>query len=605
MTRWPFDPDAVRARLLSDSFGLDYQLSEVTKAACQELSIPRWGSAFSEIIEAHLVGLGHDPRVQEMLQLTVNQLASVDWPTKRAEASIAKPGEPVFVKSSALFNVADGNTTFGLARWLHTGQHQSDVFAEAFETGREYHDFAYGQKSKWRFDAVAHLVFLGCAAHCFADVVALFKRPQLSNYRTLEVEGARTSVELGHAIALHRTQGDVSVEQLNAICERTLRREAADGVELMRGDLAKLVYLVGMARGGDQRGLLDRMTEYVSYLAKAAKARTQATARKTGASKKQAPTPPPPPNRPLPPIVMTSRPSALPGDRSAMTGGLPPPAWKQVDTSDGVGWAVRIGSPGSSNAERDPRWPDVVELSERYGGHFCDPALTRLVRATVDGKGLSALAARPTTCPLEVAFPRAIGDWTDYAMVQINPPLTRGHWRQALAVGSLRNLRAISFRAIETKKQQIIRGSEPYVVGPTWFWDSPLARQLEALNVDADLHALVSWRARFAEQPRLQRVYLLVWCRQREFPSRRPVRLVIDRADDRLRLTVQTNVPFEDYVADDLATLFAGMTRSDVIAIDIDRLCGEITETEDKIARALGPNLPIGELRGNATLAEL
>lgn len=597
-----FDPVATRARLLDSQHGLELELSNLRQAATEELNLFRWSHALAEIVRARVVGLGDDPRIEAMLHLLLETLGAVDWAEQRRNASTEQPGPGVSrarLQGNLLFNAFQGCTTLALARWLRTGEPQTALFAQAYQLASDYHELTYGKKTKWRIDDVANLVAAGCAAHRFEDVLALFERPPLADYRTLDLARARTTLELGHAIAQHRVHGTLSADDLDALCERTLRREAVSGIELLIRDVAQLAYLVGMVRvEGDPRALLDRITDYVSYLAKA---KARANAKPAVVKTPRKPLPAMVPSTPLPTIQLSSSPAGDTSSARVMLASRPTQEWKQVSS----GWALRVSDPHDTSALRDPRWPDVIELS--CGNHelVTSPALARLVRATPDGKALSALATASTPSPLEVAFPRTVGNWIDGAMVQINPPLTRGVWRQALAVGALRNLRAVSFDARETDKQRIVRGAQPYTVAAPWFWSSPLAQQLEAINVSADLHALRSWRLRFPQLPRLARVYLLVWCKQRELPWARPLRVLIDREDPRLRLTVQCAVSLRVLAPTDLAVLFEGLTRDDVSAIDIETIGGPMTDDVATLAGLLGTDAPIRELRGDGRLAEM
>lgn len=294
----------------------------------------------------------------------------------------------------------------------------------------------------------------------------------------------------------------------------------------------------------------------------------------------------------LPPILISSA-----GEDASTS----PPAhqWKNAGARQ---WALRISPVHSAGplAAKDPRWPSVVELDCEDPELVSSPLLTQLARATANGKALSTLASRPGPCPLEIAFPRTVPNWVDGSMVQVFPPLTKGIWRAALAVGALTRLRGVAFDACETDKQRATRGDKPYVVGPPWFWSSPLAQQLEAVSIAADPHPLVTWRARFDALSKLTRVYLRVWCRDRQRPSPRALRVVIERADHgRLNLTLQCAVSIRTL---DLAMLFAG-ARDDVAAIDIEQLVGDVTDDAGTLGELLGTD--VRALRGHARLGEL
>jgi hypothetical protein len=139
-----------------------------------------------------------------------------------------------------------------------------------------------------------------------------------------------------------------------------------------------------------------------------------------------------------------------------------------------------------------------------------------------------------------------VSNYEGGSQVQVPPRRSRGIWRQALGVGSLVNLRALSFNAAETDKERFARGAKPYVVGAPWFWASPLARQLEAIDVSADPHDLGVWRERFQALPRLARVYLRA--RPQDYGKIGYLfRFVLDRDGDQIRRSTHLSAREPDY----------------------------------------------------------
>ena len=165
------------------------------------------------------------------------------------------------------------------------------------------------------------------------------------------------------------------------------------------------------------------------------------------------------------------------------------------------------------------------------------------------------------------------------------------------------NLRAISFDAAETDKERLARGAKPYVVGPSWFWDSPLAKQLEALDVSADPHDLAIWRDRFRALPRLGRVHLRVRAPAPDNGYGYLCRFVLDRDGDRIRLTLQGASSPVGVDPTALATLFGGAAGV-FSSLGFERLGQPVTDAA-AIAQLLGAYGEVGEIRGAAKLLEL
>ena len=86
----------------------------------------------------------------------------------------------------------------------------------------------------------------------------------------------------------------------------------------------------------------------------------------------------------------------------------------------------------------------------------------------------------------------------------------RKDWKDALAVGALTRLRALSLNTQESDKDRARRGdSAPYPTVPSWFAASPLASRLEALELYVDPHDLAEALVLFDVLPNLRE--LILW----------------------------------------------------------------------------------------------
>lgn len=574
---YAFDPTAIRARLVGDPIGLQFDLAHAREQAqAAELNLHFWSSSMlNELSLAYFVGLADHPLVGELRDLIRAQLRPERWADARARTS----------GDERHYSIAHAWSRLALTHWLASGARRPDLFAQAQAAHARYFEAAYGKQSKWRVEAVSDLVTFACAAGDHAAVRALFARAPLAGHAGRTVDKVRTPLDLGQAIAA----GTASAAELEAAADRMLRHKLAGELEGGRyGDGAQMLYLASLLRPPvDVPQLLAGATQYVRYLA------PKPAAAKPKPPKKPKPLPPlpPPPAHPLPPIGI----SAAVHDPFP-----PPPRWH--DLGDGR-WAVRIMYGGCQSIPHDRRLPDIVELHVHDPGYARTPGLRRMTRATVDGETLSLLAGRAAPCPLEVMFPLCSPNSVDGERYQRSPKLTRGHWRQALAVGALVNLRAVTFDASEDARQRVARGAAPYEIGPAWFWQSPLARQLEALDVQADVHSLAVWPTRFAELPRLRRVYLRMWIKHTTDAYPRAVRLVIDRADAGLAWTLQYRAHPLALPGEVLAALFAG-TSPDELQLDVEAVRQPV-ECEADIRSSLGRFARVREVRGDAALREL
>jgi len=577
---YAFDPTAVRARLLGDEIGLQFDLERAREQAqAAEQNLHFWsGAMLNELSLAYFVGLADHPKVAELRTMILESLRPERWADVRARVD----------SNDRHYSIARAWSGLALTLWLASGARRPDLFAAAHAAYARYFEATSGKQSKWPVDSVGNLVTLACAAGDHAAVRARFARAQLAGHAGRTVDKVRTPLDLGQAIAA----GTASPAELAAAADRMLRHKLAAELEGgSYGDGAQMLYLASLTRPPgplDVPRLLADATQYIRYLAPkpAAKPKPPATKRA-----KPLPPLPPPPAHPLPPIGISA---------AVYDPFPPPPRWH--DLGDGR-WAVRIMYGGCQSIPLDRRLPDIVELHVHDPGYARAPGLQRMTRATVDGETLSLLAGRGEPCPLEVMFPLCSPNSVDGERYQMSPKLTRGHWRQALAVGALVNLRAVTFDACEDDRQRVARGAAPYELAPAWFWQSPLARQLEALDIQADVHSLAVWPTRFAELPRLRRVYLRMWVKHTTDAYSRAVRFVIDRVDDRLAWTLQYRAHPLAIPDEVLAALFAGLAP-DQVQLDVEAVRLRV-EHEADLAAHLGQFARVREVRGEAPLREL
>jgi hypothetical protein len=590
-----FDPEKERARLLGDDLGLDWELAGATKMAAEpKINVYSWRHTLDAVGKASLLGLADDPRCQELLRLVLEVLGR--WATLPAAAT-------------SQHDLAEPWMALAIARWILTNEPQPELLARAHDAYRRSFAFHYGKKKKWTAPALDHWVGLACAAGRFPEVLAFFQQPQLASYASAEVSRVRTITDLGLFIARQRVGGEIMQEpraegaitqaQLVLAGQRMLRHQVVGRLELSGiTEIGFQLYLVHVVIGGlgalPAREALLSIPDHVSYLVKA-RASSARAARPAPPTRVAALSPINP--APLPAIVHgTTGPEALTEvwDKK--------PRWTRIDTPQGPRWAVRHGS-SLLPRERDSRIPLLHEISQGHLGTEVVSGLRHLARATLDGRVLSELALLPTLCPIEVSFPWVVDNWFD-GMVQVSPPMqSRKEWKAALAVGSLTRLRALSFDAREKDKARVARGTKPYLIGPEWFWQSPLAQQLEALDVSANVHDLAQWIPRFASSPRLSRVLIRMWVPVEGTNQTSCLRLVLTRDGERRRIVAQCAYSLH-FLTGTITALFAGSSPDQFTSLDFDLLRNQSLD-EAEISTVLSPHVAVGELRSGASLIEL
>ncbi len=247
-----FDPLAIRERLLANDLDDYLEVAGRTRALAP-IHIATWGPILPCVIECFLVGLAEEPRCTELLDLVLDRLAPERWVTHWSDPRSVRRGE-----------VAWAWATLAIARWLETGEQQTELFANAID--REYFEQHVGHAGTWRMDAVDRLTVRMCAGEHFTEVLELFQRPQLAAMRARLPAAAASAAELAHAFAQHVIEKRYSSDDLADAAERTLGRTLAPLVENKRlQSLAELLYFTSMQIGGgdDARTAFARLPAYL------------------------------------------------------------------------------------------------------------------------------------------------------------------------------------------------------------------------------------------------------------------------------------------------------------------------------------------------------
>jgi hypothetical protein len=214
---------------------------------------------------------------------------------------------------------------------------------------------------------------------------------------------------------------------------------------------------------------------------------------------------------PAPPA--TARPARMLAS-GAIFGDAPRAQWGRTES----GWALFLrGSPDATAArEIDARAGEIIEWSMVRGlSSFCLPPgglgrLKALRRATLDGPTLAEWARHADELPLEVAFSLPSSHaFADRRRLSFPPKLKKSAWKDALTVGALTRLRALSLDGMESDKDRAGRAGGPYAAVPVWFARSKLAAQLEALELMVSPHDLADSLQLFDVLPRLRE--LIFW----------------------------------------------------------------------------------------------
>ncbi|APR87987.1 hypothetical protein A7982_13336 [Minicystis rosea] len=572
-----FDPAALRA-----SYAQYSALEHARQLANEPLNLFFWDSALAEVACSYMIGIGAESTPQELLSLTRRVLSEAD--------SSGAIDEEADADEEGLFRAASAMSTLALAEWIATGEHQRALFDRAYAFSSRYFARSRKQKPSLKY-GVFSVVTAAVAAERFDDAKRFLESTVPD--KKLDPAKSRTVAELALALAT------VPAPHTDA-AERFLRSNLAERLE--HGgyiDAAMQLYLASVAKlPGSARELLERATQYVSYLAAAEAKREGAKAKPQTrkAPKSKRPVPPPAPSHPRPARIIPS--SAGFEDavaRVAAGRGNSDHIWQE--TPDG--WAVQMRGFASRDRELISRRDRLVEIFE---SRTVPEAHTypSLQRASLDGATLSECARASGPLPLEVAFAPAVDNWVDGRMVPTPPKLSRKIWKDALAVGALVNLRAISIDARESAKEQLARGDEPYAITPSWFWTTALAAQLEALEVIADPHDLGTSLSLFDSNPRLRE--LVVWFETRWIFT---ACFWFERADDGMHLLVQSaRSPVTEEWRSLLATVLprATATRLRRVEVTVKNPSGA---DESAIREMFAPHANVDAVHIGAALREL
>ncbi|MDC0719100.1 hypothetical protein [Nannocystis bainbridge] len=567
-----FDPGQRR-----DAFARYDGLAHARELAGQPLDPGFWSFMLGDVALAHIIGLGDDPRAVELLAMVRRVLAA---------AFSSDVAITTLTASLGPFHVSQGLRTLALAEWIATSEPQVLWFERALTAQARCFAVTTARKKPSLQFNVFPVIELACAARKFEQARAFLTR--ILPDKKFEPTRACTVAELTLALA------DGAPDPVG-LAERFLRANLSTALEGGCYEHAAMCLHLASVAGlpGTARALLAGATKYVNYLAPApARAPAKRAAR---AAPKHAP--PPAPTHPRTPRVIASSEGYAQALAQALGQSTAPrePLWKQ--TADG--WAVRAGGfeLPADRAVLEARAPDLIELAS---GHMPLSAkqLPRLLRATLDGAGLSALARTDEPVALEVAFAHEVDNWWEGRRVQSPPRLARKAWADALAVHALTRLRALSFDATETDKDRLARGSRPYEPAPAWFWASRLAAQLEAVEVLASPHDLAVWLPVLDALPRLREVIL-------HFHLEGAIaHLWFERRDGRLRGLLQsfkapTSAPWD-------TLLEVALTRPFTERLDEINVAVEATVADEAAIRGVvGRHAAVGEVRLGATLREL
>jgi hypothetical protein len=488
MARRVFDPAALRA----NHDDLIYRMA-VEKRGETDFNAFFWANVVADVALAHLVGTTSDPawHVAEMLEIAREEL--------RARARAPAPSEP----ADALYNLHRAHEALAIADWIATGERQPATMGLAHDLYRRY----FARTKKPLLMSVHTAIETAIAAERFAAGIDAIDA-HLSGKR-LDPAKVRTPAELCLALSA----GEAS----DALARRYLRGQLAH--ELGGGDYldaAVCFYIATIA------GLSDPMPEalasapdYVSYLhPKKPPAKLLAEL---------------PVARISPAPSTTTRPPRIIGSE-AIRRDEPRAQWERTED----GWALFLRGLPDATAKREieARAGELVEWSQVRGLSSSSlpsgglERLTQLRRATLDAPMLAEWARHPGELPLEVAFSLPSSHaFVDRRRESFPPKLKQSTWRDALAVGALTHLRALSLDGTESAKDRARRAAGPYTAVPAWFVKSKLAAQLEALELVVSTHDIADSLRLFDVLPRLEELILWIdhnidtacfWCSRRD-----------------------------------------------------------------------------------------
>jgi hypothetical protein len=470
-----FDPEQIRKHLSP-------MYPEALKKVNEPFNSGYWSHAIGEVALAHFVGANADKDRNSVQLLTLGRSA--------LRRNLVVP--PNDASSECLFYASHGFLALGLGDWMATGERQSETLGTAHELYLRYFAVAFKRKNPGLEYGIFPVLRLACAAERL-EAANAFIDEHLGT-KPLTPSKARTIAELCRGLVSDSTpHEELGQRYLRAHVGRTL----SGGRYL---DCAEHFYLASITGvRGSPSDLLGSARSYVSHLpppTMRAKATRFSQLPVVDAPRRIFP-------RPRPERIL---PSSAGRDKSN--------EWKETPE----GWAlyVRHGLSREEEALFDARAERIVEWSQFRGVRPTTGGVQRLERmpmlrrATVDAETLALLSQSANSLPLEVAYAPTVGQiWADARRLPSPPKLNRRIWKDTLEVGALEHLRALSVEGRETEKERIKRGDAPYLIVPLWFVSSPLARQLEALEVTAAPHDLSISLEIFDALPNLQE--LILW----------------------------------------------------------------------------------------------
>jgi hypothetical protein len=456
---------------------------EALKEVNEPFNSGYWAHAIGEVALAHFVGADADKDWSTAQLLTLGRSA--------LRRNLVVP--PNDASSDCLFYASQGFLALGLGDWMATGERQSETLGTAHEVYLRYFAVAPERKKPSLEYGIFPVLRLACAAERL-EAANAFIDEHLGT-KPISPSKARTIAELCRGLASDSTpHEELGRRYLRAHVGRTL----SGGRYLEAAELFYLASIAGV--GGSPSLLLGSARSYVSHLPPP-KMRTKAT-RFSDLPVVDAPRrifPRPRPERILPSSAGLGKSNE----------------WKETPE----GWALYVRyalsreeeSLFEARAERIVEWSQFRGVRPTTGGVQRLERMPMLRRATVDAETLASLSQRASSLPLEVAYAPTVGQiWADARRLPSPPKLTRRIWKDTLEVGALEHLRALSVEGRESEKERIKRGDAPYLIVPLWFVSSPLARQLEALEVTATPHDLSISLELFDALPNLRELVLWI-----------------------------------------------------------------------------------------------
>lgn len=471
-----FDPAAVRRN--HDDFY--YTQARAALDADGAPNIAFWCNVAGHVALAHLVGAADEPEwhIEELLATTRDVL--------RRAAHV--PGGSA--STDAMYSQHRGFVALALVDWIASGEPQPDTMGTAHDVFQRYLTSYYGKK-KLQHQSILSAIGMACAAERFADGGALID-VHLTN-KKLDPKKARNEAEL--CLALQTGADDaVAARFLRARLSRLL----GAGQYLNATLSFYLAKVAGMA--GVPRELLARAPEFVGHLRGRRRPKSLEALDPNPAARA-------PRSNPRPARAYTSTELCEVRHETA--------SWKPIHDE----WALFTRRPPRAEAAELvlARAGEIIEWSaDRALSTAAIPGgdigrFRRLRRASPDGATLSAWARHHDELPLEVAFAPVSTIYVADRRVVSTPASTgaKKDWKDALAVGALTRLRALSLNTQESAKARAKRGdSAPYPTVPAWLASSPLAGQLEALELYTDPHDLAGALRLFDVLPNLDELVL-------------------------------------------------------------------------------------------------